>query len=169
MVLHQHPANERREDEGRSTINSLWLWGAGQLPTGASAGFAGVWSDNVLARGLGRAFNVPVHAVPGDAGTLLAQAPRGSRQLLVLDALQSPVQYEDADAYRAELLDLDKPAGSRRCRKRSPAAGSSACASKPRPLTPRWPGIATAAPSGNCGVARSRWRPPRKRWPEASR
>jgi hypothetical protein len=107
MVLHQHPANERREDEGRSTINSLWLWGAGQLPAGASRGFAGVWSDNVLARGLGRAFNVPVHAVPGNAGTLLAQAPRGSRQLLVLDSLQSPVQYEDADAYRAGLLNLE--------------------------------------------------------------
>ena len=26
---------------------------------------------------------------------------------LVLDALQSPVQYEDADAYRAGLLDLE--------------------------------------------------------------
>ncbi|MCU0812614.1 MAG: hypothetical protein MUE59_16600 [Thiobacillaceae bacterium] len=107
MILHQHPANERREDEGRSTINSLWLWGAGELPSGATGGFHAVWSDNVLARGLGRAFGVPVHAIPGDAGTLLAQGTRGSRQLLVLDSLQSPVQYEDADAYRAGLLDLE--------------------------------------------------------------
>ena len=107
MILHHHPANERREDEGRATINSLWLWGAGELPNGAPGGFTKVWSDNVLARGLSRAFDVPVQAIPGDAGTLLAQATRGSRQLLVLDALQSPVQYEDADAYRAGLLDLE--------------------------------------------------------------
>ncbi|MQM32582.1 MAG: hypothetical protein CRU78_19645, partial [Candidatus Accumulibacter phosphatis] len=29
MVLYGQPANEKREEAGRSTINSLWLWGAG--------------------------------------------------------------------------------------------------------------------------------------------
>jgi hypothetical protein len=53
MVLHQHPANREREDAGRSTINSLWLWGAGVLPTAGAQDFTGVWSDHPLARGWG--------------------------------------------------------------------------------------------------------------------
>jgi hypothetical protein len=107
MILHQHPANEKREDEGRSTINSLWMWGAGKLTTRGAADFAGVWSDHPLARGLGRAFALPVQGVPANAAALLARSAPGSRQLLVLDALQSPVQYEDPDAYRAALLELE--------------------------------------------------------------
>ncbi len=107
MILHQHPANARREDAGRSTINSLWLWGAGRLPAQTPNPFASVWSDLALARGLGHASGVPVHRVPAGAGELLERAAPGSRQLLVLDALQSPVQYEDAEAYRAGLLELE--------------------------------------------------------------
>lgn len=107
MVLHQHPANTRREDAGQSTINSLWLWGAGVLPAGSAQDFTGVWSNHPLARGLGRAFGVPVQAVPDDAAALLAQASPGSHPLLVLDSLQAPVQYEDGEAYRAQLLALE--------------------------------------------------------------
>ncbi|WP_374680949.1 hypothetical protein [Accumulibacter sp.] len=111
MVLYGQPANERREAAGRATINSLWLWGAGVRPaagTGAGTGdFAGVWGEDVLTCGLGKAFGVPTRALPDDLGALLAQAPAGSRQLLVIDALQRPVQYEDADAYRNELARLD--------------------------------------------------------------
>jgi hypothetical protein len=111
MVLYGQPANERREAAGRATINSLWLWGAGVRPaagTGAGTGdFAGVWGEDVLTCGLGNAFGVPTRALPDDLGALLAQAPAGSRQLLVIDALQRPVQYEDADAYRKQLARLD--------------------------------------------------------------
>ena len=107
MVLHQHPANERREEEGRPTVNSLWLWGAGVLPAVTASRFGAIWANNPLARGLGRAFGVPVQPLPDDAGALLARAPAGSRQLVVLDALQAPVQYEDAAAWRAGLLDLE--------------------------------------------------------------
>jgi hypothetical protein len=56
----------------------------------------------VLARGLGRAFGVPVHAVPDDAGALLAQAPRRQPPTARSRRAAAPVQYEDADAYRAK-------------------------------------------------------------------
>ena len=107
MVLHQHPANQKREEEGRSTVNSLWLWGAGVLPARTASHFTGIWGNHPLVRGLGRAFGVPVQPLPDDAGTLLARVPAGSRPLVVLDALQGPVQYEDAAAWRAGLLDLE--------------------------------------------------------------
>ncbi len=111
MVLYGQPANERREAAGQATINSLWLWGAGLRPAAnaTSAGhFAGVWGDEVLACGLGRAHGIPTQPLPDDLAALLAQAAAGSRQLLVLDGLQRPVQYEDADAYASELARLDR-------------------------------------------------------------
>lgn len=107
MVLHQHPANVQREDEGRSTINSLWMWGAGIQPPLGGSGFTAVWSEQPLARGLGRALGLPVHPAPNDAAALLAQATPGSRHLLVLDSLQAPVQYEDGEAYRKQLVKLE--------------------------------------------------------------
>jgi hypothetical protein len=33
MFMYQHPINQRRQLEGRLTINSLWVWGAGERPT----------------------------------------------------------------------------------------------------------------------------------------
>ncbi|HCZ14513.1 MAG TPA: hypothetical protein DHV85_07920 [Candidatus Accumulibacter sp.] len=114
MVLHGLPANQRRDNDGRPTINSLWLWGAGVLPAARAVDFAGIWSSDPLARGIGRAFGVPVQTLPDNAAELLSRlaratrAPAGSRQLLVLDALQGPVQYEDADAYRDALHELEE-------------------------------------------------------------
>lgn len=32
MLLHSHPVNIARENEGRSTVNGLWPWGGGFLP-----------------------------------------------------------------------------------------------------------------------------------------
>lgn len=107
MVLHRHPANESRDAQGRSTINSLWLWGGGVLPACRAQHFAGVWSNDPLARGLGHACGLPVHRLPDDATALLARATPGHGHLLVLDTLQATVHYEDGDAYRRQLLDLE--------------------------------------------------------------
>jgi hypothetical protein len=107
MVLHQHPANDHTR--GRRPLDDQQPVAVGRrCPAGRQRqDFTGVWSDHPLARGLGRAFDVPVQAVPDDAAALLAQASPGSHQLLVLDSLQAPVQYEDGDAYRAQLLALE--------------------------------------------------------------
>lgn len=35
MSLYQHPLNDRREAEGRDTVNSFWVSGCGRLPSGA--------------------------------------------------------------------------------------------------------------------------------------
>jgi len=32
MVLHQHPVNQQRQQQGLSAVNSLWFWGDGKLP-----------------------------------------------------------------------------------------------------------------------------------------
>jgi len=32
VLLHNHPRNARRAEQGRQPVNSLWFWGAGMLP-----------------------------------------------------------------------------------------------------------------------------------------
>ena len=108
MVLHRHPVNEAREAAGRPTINSLWLWGAGMLPPRLGSEFTGVWSDDALARGLALCAQAAVHAPPVDAASLLRALEQRGRHLLVLDALQRPVHYQDAEAYRSRLRELDR-------------------------------------------------------------
>lgn len=106
--LHAHPANRQRENEGRMTINSLWLWGPGSLPPRIESDFDGVWSTNPLAIGLARAAGVPTHPVPADADAFLAHAAPGTQQLAVLEDLLGPVQYENGDAYRQAIVSLEE-------------------------------------------------------------
>ncbi len=107
MVLHNHPVNQNREECGQPTINSLWLWGGGPLPAPVSGNIGQMCSDLPLVRGLARHQSIPCQPLPAHADALLAAAAPGSRLLLVLDALQTSVQYEDADAYRQILHDLE--------------------------------------------------------------
>jgi hypothetical protein len=107
MLLHAHPANEARESAGHLAINSVWLWGAGTQPAHTGSPFDGLWSSLPLAVGLGRAAGIPTNAVPANAGVLLASAAPGSRQLVVLDDLLGPVQYENGEDYRGALLALE--------------------------------------------------------------
>lgn len=108
MLLHRHPANAQREEKELSTINSLWLWGAGLLPTVPRTRLTGIWSDSPLARGLGRKAGIAVRPLPADAQALLAEVVVDHRQLVVIEALQDPVHYEDVEGYRAALNDLDR-------------------------------------------------------------
>jgi len=107
MVLHGHPANTARQEQGRLPINSLWLWGAGALPARTESDFDGVWSTHPLALGLGRAAGVPTHGVPPDAAALLAHAANETHHLVVLEDLQGPVQYQNGEDYRSALLALE--------------------------------------------------------------
>jgi hypothetical protein len=48
VLLHQHPLNAERRARGLPPVNSLWLWGAGRLPTQVRSTFGGVIGDDVL-------------------------------------------------------------------------------------------------------------------------
>ncbi|WP_426702993.1 phosphoglycerate mutase [Rhodanobacter sp. Col0626] len=56
VLLHQHPLNAERRARGLAPVNSLWLWGGGQLPDSLQTRLHGVISDDLLLRALaGRA------------------------------------------------------------------------------------------------------------------
>ncbi|MDQ5906841.1 MAG: hypothetical protein QG590_1323 [Pseudomonadota bacterium] len=105
MVLHGHAANEARTDSGRMAINSLWLWGPGQLPKQLSAEFDGVWSNHPLARGLARCAGIACHDTPVSYAALSASAD--SWPLVVIDDLLNDVHYEDGEAWRRHLQKLE--------------------------------------------------------------
>ena len=107
-VLHAHPVNRQREDDGRLPINSLWLWGSGKLPPRRETDFDGVWSTNTLARGLARAAGVRTHPVPDDAERFFDHAAPDTVQLIVLEDLTGPVQFENGEAYRTAIESLEQ-------------------------------------------------------------
>jgi hypothetical protein len=49
VILHQHPLNERRRQQGRPPVNSVWLWGGGNLPDTVESGVGRIASDDLLA------------------------------------------------------------------------------------------------------------------------
>lgn len=52
VLLHNHPWNARRAEQGKSPINSLWLWGSGMLPDAVRTSHAILYSDDESARAI---------------------------------------------------------------------------------------------------------------------
>jgi len=107
MLLHDHPVNAAREASGALTVNSLWLWGAGQLiqPQAFTAG--SVWSEDSLLRGLARASGLPVHAPPDGAEDWLARNETGAHWIL-LDAPQTTTDGDAAMDWRVHAQDWER-------------------------------------------------------------
>jgi hypothetical protein len=106
MVLHEHPVNEAREARGEPAVNSLWLWGAGPLPRGASGPWQSVTSDEPASLGLARATALRSRPLPASADAWLDRLPEDGRHLVVLDSLRAPLALSDP-ALPARLLDLE--------------------------------------------------------------
>jgi hypothetical protein len=82
MALHEHPVNESRE----LPVNSVWLWGAGELPAKAAGPWRSVTADEPVALGLARAAGIRHGALPRGAQDWLEAMPEDGRHLVVLDA-----------------------------------------------------------------------------------
>ena len=106
-VLHAHPANRQREDEGRLPINSLWLWGPGQLPAGLYRCFETVHSRHPLARGLAKVTGTACAEVPASFAELQQASAADGRILVLIEDLLRAVQYEDSDAWQQGIRDLE--------------------------------------------------------------
>ncbi len=56
MLFHSHPVNERRRQQGQLEINSVWIWGQGQLDLTkmTSRNDAQIWSNHPYLTGLAK-------------------------------------------------------------------------------------------------------------------
>ena len=91
MILHNHPVNAARAQQGLAPVNSVWFWGAGELPQWVRTNFARVISDDEMVRALARIAKVPVD--PLSAG-LLGDLPANASLLVDLAAQRDPVALD---------------------------------------------------------------------------
>lgn len=108
MALHQHPLNQQRAEQGLPEVNSLWLWGEGQLPSDLPSPAWQVYSQAPLARGLARCTQCAVSRVPEHAGEWLAGMEPHEQALVVLDQAWWPWLDEDMWAWEQALLQLER-------------------------------------------------------------
>jgi hypothetical protein len=111
MLLHEHPVNEAREARGEPPVNSVWFWGGGVVPAVEGRHFASVASDDAAAAALAACADIPAGGLPADASAWL-HAHEGAHDssrshLVMLDQLATAVAYDDADAWRNRIAELD--------------------------------------------------------------
>src|SRR3546814_17686782 len=58
VVLHNHPRNARRAEQGRPPVNSLWFWGGGVLPDAVGSAHAAFHSGDEFALALAAAAGI---------------------------------------------------------------------------------------------------------------
>lgn len=100
MLLHAHPVNQRREQQGLPVVNGLWLWGEGELPDNDGRH----WPDAVM--GGGDVGQVLAHHA-GCAWQADWQADAGVRNFLILDTLVSPAIQDDPHAWQESLRQME--------------------------------------------------------------
>lgn len=108
MFLHCHPINEQRQAAGKPAVNSIWLWGSGQLDDTSqapAANFSSVWSDNPLASGLAGCLEIPHHNATRNLSTVLTEG--GDCPLLILDELLPRVLYDDGEGWRQTFEQME--------------------------------------------------------------
>jgi len=93
MLLHTHPVNQQRVQEGKLPVNSVWLWGEGSMPTIASSTFDHVYGDDILLEALAQLASMK-HA------PLTAFDPRTVKGCCLLVINDCYVTVQDKDVFR---------------------------------------------------------------------
>lgn len=84
IMLHTSTVNVEREAKGLPTINSLWFWGGGRLPTLQENDWTKFWGDDAVGAALARLSQVKLADRPASAGNWLQESGPGNH-LVVLD------------------------------------------------------------------------------------
>lgn len=109
MLLHTHPINQAREEQGQPPINSVWFWGGGVYPAQAlrPALKEQLWADDALARGLALAANQSPQALPLNFDAFMAHAKMTGAHCVLWDELRRAAWYGDHEAWRTKLTSLE--------------------------------------------------------------
>ncbi|OQX30194.1 MAG: hypothetical protein B0D96_01405 [Candidatus Sedimenticola endophacoides] len=85
MLFSSAELNQRREAEGRPTVNGGWISGIGREPRGLVSPVSAIYSDDALGKGLALASGLSPAALPGQGGGI--GAPEGDT-LVIFDAIE---------------------------------------------------------------------------------
>jgi len=109
MLLHNSEVNLQREINRRLPINSVWLWGEGDLPqrpVNRANAIDHVWSNDSLCRGLAHWAKCPGHDLPSTFSEWSEQN-QTARHLMVFDDMRTLVG-EDFASWRCKLVELEE-------------------------------------------------------------
>lgn len=107
MLLHDHPINDKRENDGRLPVNSVWFWGGGIAPDVRQSPFASISSGNPVAQGLARRSATPHFPAPVKADDCLSKLGSEGEHLIVIEDLIAPSRNGDGNVWDAKLRALD--------------------------------------------------------------
>jgi len=101
MLFHTHEVNVERESKGQITINSLWLWGEGQvLQSAENTDWNWLMSNEATANGLALRSGIQRVALTKAGDELILPEGNG---IIVLDQLIGPASYGDVQAWVDEV------------------------------------------------------------------
>lgn len=101
MLFFGLPINNTREARGDLSINALWCWGGGIMPTLLPSDSDKLLANDADARALAFAAGVPNDSLPNNADSINQPA------LILLDALSGAAQYGDYQGWRDALVQLE--------------------------------------------------------------
>ncbi|NOZ10610.1 MAG: hypothetical protein GXP09_06200 [Gammaproteobacteria bacterium] len=100
MLLHDHPINVVREENGLAEANGLWLWGGGQISLQNLAHWKHFFCDDALSVGLAKNNGIPQSSGASYSNSGWQDCGEGN----ILWAVQQPSEATWADY----LLELDR-------------------------------------------------------------
>lgn len=104
MLLHDAPPNRAREEHGRLTVNSGWVWGGGYAPR-ALAAPSRVLAADPLARGLARLAGTEAEPLPASAAAL---GPGAGHTLVFEPAARDPLVHGEIEAWLEAVQRLER-------------------------------------------------------------
>lgn len=103
MLLFEHPVNLAREARGLPSINSLWFWGGGILPsTPAAPCGIELYGRDFTARALAKFSGAQVHALPDSWSSSMKDD-----SLSVIDQIRRCWQRNDVNGWQTAMKDFE--------------------------------------------------------------
>jgi len=104
MLFHMSDVNQQRENSGLLPINSIWLWGGGEIPEIGTPFKKDVYANHMLVKGLANVQNAKCLPV-NDVESLLEKINQNTSSLVVLEDVFTPACYGDVPVWQ-EALDV---------------------------------------------------------------
>ena len=111
MLFFNSDVNQRRRQEGKPEINSIWMWGGGCLPDAKSVSqpsrWRTVWGNDVVSRGLAVLYEQESAALPECIEDWLENSDDDGDHLMAFDGAQLALSQRDIAAWKVFMGGLE--------------------------------------------------------------
>lgn len=108
MRLHASDVNRARAAHGHLPVNSLWLWGIGELPRVIAPRWWKVYAEEISARAMARLASTPSAPLPSGPAEIAGAAPKAAPILAISNACKLRVEYQDLEGWHDSVCDLEE-------------------------------------------------------------